>query len=59
MQSMKSMQNMKICMGNCLSKRIQGDVIEMIQSVYQALILEKKGLLMWLTVLGKHEVKTG
>ena len=49
----------KQCMRNCISKEFQLNVVEITQNKYQALILEKKGLLLWFTVVEKHDVKAG
>ena len=46
-------------MRNYISKEFQLDVAEITQNKYQALILEKKGLLLWFTVVEKHDVKAG
>ena len=46
-------------MRNCISKEFQLDVVEITQNKYQALTLEKKSLLLWFTVVEKHDVKAG
>ena len=42
-------------MENCLWKEFHIDALDIIQNVYKAL-LPKKGLMMWFTRVGKHEM---